>query len=381
MSALSAIEPTRLSQEQETLLEPYRDHWKLVRNSTAPADRPAAERGVALAYAAANLAPPERIVWCRSPIGIETSRKATWHEFDPGESVKALVVDRVIRRVAALVDDQIPVRVRVAAGTGLEIEPQYFGASGTLSNALAEAATRVRWNGAARRKAAWARLTRRPLSDYEEFHESRLLQHEALSMLAKCAFLHNVCGAVAETSALQGLWLIVTNAGAMVPHKRVCWLSERHDTLALDISGRLHCATGPAVRYPDGWSLHAWKGVAVPNWMIEDPGQITTRLIDREHNPTIRHCMIDILTPERYVATGAAMRFAEDKVGILWRKQWGDWWNSWAAVEVVNGTPEPDGTRKHYFLQVPTDVRTPTEAVAWTYGMSAQSYASLNLRT
>ena len=75
------------------------------------------------------------------------------------------------------------------------------------------------------------------------------------------------------------------------------------------------------------------------------------------------------------------MRFADDRAGTLWRKQWGDWWNAWAAVEVVNGTPEPDGTMKHYFLQVPPEIRTPTEAVAWTYGMSAERYATLDRRT
>ena len=244
MSGSSATEPVRLSQDQEALLDPYNDYWKLVRNSTAPADRPAAERGVALAYAAAGLAAPERIVWCQSPIGIERSRKATWHQFEPGQNVKSLVVDNVIRRAATLVEDHVPVRVRVAAGTGLEVDAHYFSASGALRNALAEAATRIRWSGAARRTATWGRLTRRQVTPYLAFDESRWLQHESVGLLAKCAFLHNVCGAVAETSSLQGLWQIVTNAGAMVPHERVCWLSERHDTLAMDISGRLHCATG-----------------------------------------------------------------------------------------------------------------------------------------
>jgi len=36
---------------------------------------------------------------------------------------------------------------------------------------------------------------------------------------------------------------------------------------------------------------------------------------------------------------------------------------------------------KHYFLQVPATMRTPREAVAWTYGLSEQEYARLRLRT
>ena len=44
-----------------------------------------------------------------------------------------------------------------------------------------------------------------------------------------------------------------------------------------------------------------------------------------------------------------------------------------AAVEIVNGTPEEDGTFKRYFLQVPANMRSAREAVAWTYGLSGSA--------
>src|SRR5690606_37368762 len=44
-------------------------------------------------------------------------------------------------------------------------------------------------------------------------------------------------------------------------------------------------------------------------------------------------------------------------------------------VELVNSTPEPDGTRKPYLLRVPPTVRTVREAVAWTFGLQAHEYA------
>jgi len=43
-------------------------------------------------------------------------------------------------------------------------------------------------------------------------------------------------------------------------------------------------------------------------------------------------------------------------------------------VEVHNSTPEPDGTRKTYYLRVPPTTRTAREAVAWTFGMSGTEY-------
>jgi hypothetical protein len=54
---------------------------------------------------------------------------------------------------------------------------------------------------------------------------------------------------------------------------------------------------------------------------------------------------------------------------------------SWTAVEVANGTPEEDGSRKRYFLRVPSRMRTAREAVAWTYGLTDDQYAQLELRT
>jgi hypothetical protein len=114
--------------------------------------------------------------------------------------------------------------------------------------------------------------------------------------------------------------------------------------------------------------------------MIEHQDRITLAAIDEQVDVQVRRCMIEIMTPERYVALGGATRVAEDETGILWRRNWlaAD---AWAAVEVINATPEPDGTRRHFFLQVPANLRTPREAVAWTYGMRAEAYANLVLRT
>jgi len=94
----------------------------------------------------------------------------------------------------------------------------------------------------------------------------------------------------------------------------------------------------------------------------------------------VRRCMIEIMTPERYIYEGNAMRVSEDETGVLWSKVWTSW-DAWAAVEVINGTPEPDGTHRHYYLQVPPTVRTARQAVAWTYGLTELEYRSLKQRT
>ncbi len=46
-------------------------------------------------------------------------------------------------------------------------------------------------------------------------------------------------------------------------------------------------------------------------------------------------------------------------------------------VEVVNSTPEPDGTSRTYWLRVPPATRTAREGVAWTFGVGAEIYEPL----
>ena len=48
-------------------------------------------------------------------------------------------------------------------------------------------------------------------------------------------------------------------------------------------------------------------------------------------------------------------------------------------VEVLNSTPEPDGSRKTYFLRVPPDTQTARQGVAWTFGMRPDDYQRLIL--
>ena len=43
-------------------------------------------------------------------------------------------------------------------------------------------------------------------------------------------------------------------------------------------------------------------------------------------------------------------------------------------VEVVNATPEPDGSFRDYLIRVPPRFRTARGAVAWTFGMEAREY-------
>jgi hypothetical protein len=72
-----------------------------------------------------------------------------------------------------------------------------------------------------------------------------------------------------------------------------------------------------------------------------------------------------------------ANKVAEDHSGILWRvEQLDD--EPLVMVEVINSTPEPDGSFKHYTLRVPPTMRTAKEAVAWSFDMNETDYSPIS---
>lgn len=370
MSGRSRTEKLGLSEAERQLLPAHRQQWQRAIRSTAAADRATAERGIEFAYRVAGLRPPSEVVWCASPVEIERARRAAWRQ-DHSPLAKDAIVDHVITRTVAAAAALVAYDVRFVIERELADGHELTRSFTTLSDGLDLAANELRAGMIA---AAILRLR-----GHASFRRSRWYPWDFSESLAFCSFLRNQCG-LAVGGAIKGLEAIAMSAGCIVPYHKVCWASERPDTLSIDALGRLHAASGPAVRYRDGLALYAWKGLLVPSSVIEHAKSITARDIDNCRDPLLRRCMIDILTPGKYIAAGGARRVAADSVGVLWQRVWNGW-DAWTAVEVVNGTPEPDGTFRHYFLQVPAQVRTPLEAVAWTYGMSPGRYAALARRT
>lgn len=376
---MSPIELVRLSAGQAERLTEFHRRWEGVRMSTARADRSAAESGIRKAYQGADLAPPERVVWCNGPLDVARSAKDASLQ-SAGENVKALVVDRTIREATHAVDRSVSNEVRSQIGHVFRRRPMdpvsvAVAAAVTLDNPL----VRERPMSLLRNVLRRLRWGLGPQWMEHSLRNSSFSQHDAPS-LGALDFLYSACELKPRTDAIAGLMQAAANVGWIIPHNRVCWLVDRPTIVQTDDRRRLHSASGPAIAFSDGWSFHAWKGIQVASWIIERRQEVTAKAIDREHDPTVRRCMIDIMTPERFIREGDAVTVAEDETGVLWNKTWTAW-DAWAAVQVQNGTPEPDGTYRQYFLQVPPTVRSARQAVAWTYGLSEFEYTALKQRT
>ncbi|MFG2003148.1 DUF6745 domain-containing protein [Spirillospora sp. NPDC048911] len=172
---------------------------------------------------------------------------------------------------------------------------------------------------------------------------------------------------------LSGLAAAARAAGWWWPYERVAIVSERPVELHRDEPGRLHRGDGPALAYADGFALHAWRGMPIPAGFIASLGGLDPARIDAEENAELRRVMLEIFGYDRYLAETGARPVHKDETGVLWRIDLaGD--EPVAMVEVVNSTPEPDGTYRTYYLRVPPATRTAREGVAWTFGVTEADY-------
>lgn len=143
----------------------------------------------------------------------------------------------------------------------------------------------------------------------------------------------------------------------------ICVITDRHTILSVDDRGRLHSENGPAAAYADGFQIHAWHGVTIPatkTHIIENPSAITVQQIESETNSEIRRVMIDRYGPARYVTDSGAIVVHElpsdhALIGLrtarLLRKEVRDD-EPIIYADLLNSTPEPDGTVKRYMLRV-----------------------------
>jgi len=181
---------------------------------------------------------------------------------------------------------------------------------------------------------------------------------------------------------------LVESCGYIWTLDGVCFACDRPSRLKLDDRGRLHSETGQSIKYPSGWGLWHWHGVSVPQFIIEQPERITVRSIQKEVNVEVRRVMIERYGQARYLVDSGARLIHADDMGELYSTDIpGD--EPLVMVKVMNSTPEPDGSRKPYFLRVHPECRlmltngefgerqpmTARSAVASTFGMTADEYA------
>jgi hypothetical protein len=325
--------------------------WRAVAAATGPADRTAAEEGVRLAYDLAGLAAPEHILWADSPReGLASAARLT-AEGATGRSV----VDEVRTRPWAEARRRLSDRLGPAAWAA------HWAVTGAqLWHTTTMLTERIRTGVVESPGLPCGELPARLI-----LLDAVLGQHDAPWL---AAFDGRDGG-----ERLAGLAVVARAAGWWWPYEKTVIVTERPMELHRDEAGRLDRADGPALAYPGGFALHAWHGMPVPAEFLGGLAALTPQRIREEENAELRRVMLEHYGYDRYLADSGAEPLQRDEAGVLWRIALeGD--EPLVMVEVVNSTPEPDGTRRTYWLRVPPRTRTAREGVAWTFGLTADEY-------
>ena len=142
--------------------------------------------------------------------------------------------------------------------------------------------------------------------------------------------------------------------------------------------GRLHRPDGPAVEWPSGLSYWFWEGLHIPRRIAaKNSERARLQVLVRTPNLERRRLLLDRIGYERFLDITDAKLVQQDDYGKLWRTALSVDGEQLTVVEVVNSTPEPDGSHRRYFLRVPPDC-TAREAVAWTFGFdNADAYSPI----
>jgi hypothetical protein len=126
-------------------------------------------------------------------------------------------------------------------------------------------------------------------------------QHDA-NWLGFYDYFKIACGLENETQKLCGLWGVAQHAGWWLPHRDICWISERHNILHRDGQGRLHKDGAMALTYPDGWGIYALHGVRMPAEYVTTPAErLSVDAVLKESNTEVRRELIRKIGVERFM--------------------------------------------------------------------------------
>lgn len=367
-----------LSETQAGEIARHRALWREHSLSTTPADRHGAQEAMRALYRQAGLAEPERIAWCGSPHALIATAarysgggREVWHALAGAATEPAwqAVWTELEAETAASVWQQLEGslwRVYDADRGENRIDGLPGAPEVGQTHALVTASKEIvsLWQCASSREHDWVASQGRYW----------VLSRWFGDVLPLAAFANEVLE-LERASSISPLAQLVRCAGPWIARERVAFICERPTVLELEDEGeQLHCADGPALAWPDGTASYFWHGIRVSEQTIMAPETLDADTILSEQNAEVRRVMLERHGLERFLRGGSMQRIDRASDGsALWLASLPDD-EDLVLLELVNTTPEPDGSHKHYILRVPPDMRSVRAATAWTFDLDEASY-------
>ena len=379
---MSKIE--KLTSEQEAQIPVYFERYLNYGLDTSRIDRKKVTPMVAQIYESAGLKAPELILYFDSPASCLLAQGVLQHVTEDkdqlGNQLRNQLIDQLRNQRRNQLWNQLwdqlgdPLRVQLRDQLGGQLGNQlgdqlrnqlwdqlWDPLGDQLWNQLGDPLRnqlrnqlRNRFRDQLNQNNTWGNLDMFWLGFYAYIHEVLSVEGEVIS---RFKIFH-------DFSKEVGLWF---------PYKDVCIISQKPTEIHMH-NDRLHHDGGPAIKFADGYSLWALSGIRVSQEIAETPAdKMQYQMIDDEQNTEIRRLLLAKYGEGRYLMDSGAQETHRDKYGILYRREFEDD-EPLVMVRVENSTPEPDGTNRPYFLRVDPNVKTAHEAVASTFGLTAEEY-------
>ncbi len=383
-----------LTPAQEAEAEHFAQERIEAQLSTEPVDEAEAVALLKQAYAVSGLPPPGHIRWLDGPLELlagsalpspseslidnmdrvggvwnilPTSVKVTiehpWHRLslwqDSLARIRASVGDGLWDRIKASVAERVATSVWDRVGESIQAYVQAWIEAGLWASLPTHLQGPMR---AALRYNVYDRIIDALWAPTDESTRA----YENVYILACPSFLDaylapNALHALAQfNERVSGYWL--GQKGAI--------LVRRPKVLARDAEGRLHRARGKCIEYHDGWGFYAWHGVRVPEQVILSPETLTREEYFQAQNVGVRRVMQERMG-ERFMSELGGVVLDSSPRGTLYevRLPKDDPERVARYVHVQDASSE-----RQYFVRVPPTIQTVAEAVAWSFGLSAEEY-------
>src|SRR3990167_8151928 len=357
----------KLTPEQEAVLPQFREDWRAIGLATAPIEAEAARRAVRGLYNAADTDKDlQAVIVLSSPMACLLARAICNKLIKPGLSnnqrqvLEKKLGDQLWDQLGGQLRDQLrgqlgdQLRGQLWDQLGGQLRGQL---SGQLSDQLGDQLRDQLFQstyfvGAA--DAYW-------LSFYE-FSERIGVKYGPRTKEHFDAY---------KSYALTCCWLYA--------YKSLAFVSDRPAEIHCDGQHRLHCETGMAVRFRDGWGIHAWHGLRVPGDIIERK-DFEPAIVEQQPNAELRRVLLERKYGPRtgfelYLEQRAAKLIAQDDLHGFPRRllEVHVAEQPIRIIEVINGSLEPDGTRRKFHLGAMRG-DTPAAAIAASYGIAPKHY-------
>jgi len=278
---------TKLTSEMEALIPIVRDRCIEIGLSTDPCDRPFCEETADLCYKIAGYAPPLYKVWFGSALAgsfaATLANNQLFQKYMDIRYAKAFQRQAAGKVLAPQQGDDNP----------LSLESIWAQLENQLLAQMLEKGEVPKFS---RPERAAEELRTQIEDEFENgissFPQGAYGSHN--TFLAFTDFFEHFM----DIPDIQGLSRM-RQCGWWWPFDDLVILTERPSLIKFDQNNVAHSAVGPAIAYPDGFSVYCWRGTRIPGEWIEDTENVDPSLALTWPNIEQRRCLAEIIGWEK----------------------------------------------------------------------------------